>query len=196
MQIWRATLLLLSLTCFCSFAWAINAHFVSSRMSVFMHSTAALGLVFASLQILAIFNVPSFDTIRVFVSASFYVVSLALFWWTVGVTRSRRLSIAFSKDKPHHLLQTGPYRFVRHPFYVAYSFFWIAGFVAALRWYLVPSVVVMPAFYFCAARMEEAKFHNSDLRELYERYCSNTGMFLPRLRGSRNGKRREGLTSC
>lgn len=196
MQIWRATLLLLSLTCFCSFAWAIKAHFVSSRISVFMHLTAALGLVFASLQVFAIVDLPRLDTIQALVGTSLYVLSLALFWWTVGATRARRLSIAFSKDEPHYLLETGPYRFVRHPFYVAYSVFWIAGFAAVLRWYLIPSVVVMLALYFCAARMEEAKFQTSELRELYEGYRRNTGMFLPRLSVTRNGKRREGLTSC
>jgi len=186
MQIWRVTLLLLVLVCFSSFAWAIKSHFVSNRMSIFMRLTAIFGLVSTGLQILAIFDVEHFDSIRLVGSTLLYAVSLALFWWTVSVTRSRRLSVAFSKDEPQYLLQAGPYRFVRHPFYTAYSFFWVAGFIAVLRWYLIPAIAVMLASYLCAARMEEAKFKSSDLRELYEGYRSNTGMFLPRLRGSRN----------
>jgi protein-S-isoprenylcysteine O-methyltransferase Ste14 len=186
MQPWRATLLLLALVCFCSFTWAIKGHFVSNRMSIFMHLTAALGLVSAGLQIFALFEIGNADTIRLLGSTLLYAASLALFWWTVSVTRSRRLSVAFSRDEPHHLLQTGPYRLIRHPFYSAYSLFWVAGFIAVLRWYLFPTVVVMLVFYFCAARMEEAKFENSELREFYEGYRLNTGMFLPRLRGSRN----------
>src|SRR5215510_10428200 len=179
MQVWRATLLALVLVCFGSFSWAIKSHFVSSRMSIFMQLTAAFGLVSTGLQIFAIIDAPHVDTIQLLVSSSVYVVSLALFWWTISVTRSNRLSIAFSKDKPNQLTQAGPYRIVRHPFYVAYSLFWLAGLIAVLRWYLIPSVTVMLVFYFCAARMEEAKFENSDLRELYAGYRSTTGMFLP-----------------
>jgi len=186
MQPWRITLLCLVLLCFCSFTWAIKGHFASSRMSIFMHLTAIFGLASAGLQVFAILDAQNFVLKRLLVSALLYLASLAFFWWTVSVTRSRRLSLAFSKDGPNYLLQTGPYRFVRHPFYAAYSVFWIAGFVAVLRWYLIPSVLVMLLFYFCAARMEEAKFENSDLRELYAGYRANTGMFLPRLRGSRN----------
>src|SRR5262245_45054847 len=186
MQVWRLTLLFLALVCFFSFAWAIKRHFVSSRMSIFMRLMAAFGSVFAGLQIFAILEARNFDRIQVLAGTSLYVVSLALFWWTVGATRSRRLSIAFSKDRPQYLLQVGPYRLVRHPFYTAYSFVWVAGSIAVLRWYLMPAVVVMLASYFWAARMEEAKFENSELRVLYAGYRSHTGMFLPRLRGIRN----------
>lgn len=185
MQFWRVTLLVWVLACFFSFAWAIKRHFVSSRMSIFMHLTALLGLLSTGLQIFAIFKVRSIEPIQLLISSLLYGVSLLTFWWTVSVTRSRRLSVAFSKDAPRYLLQDGPYRFVRHPFYSAYSLFWLAGLIAVLRWYLIPAVAVMLVFYFCAARMEEAKFESSHLSEIYETYRSTTGMFLPRLRGSR-----------
>lgn len=186
MQFWRVILLVLVLACFFSFAWAIKRHFVSSRMSILMRLTALFGSLAAGLQIFAIFNVRSIEPIQLLTSSLLYSVSLVAFWWTVSATRSRRLSVAFSKDEPRYLLQDGPYRFVRHPFYSAYSLFWLAGLIAVLRWYLIPAVAVMFVFYFCAARMEEAKFENSHLSEIYETYRSTTGMFLPRLRGSSN----------
>ncbi|HYW71940.1 MAG TPA: isoprenylcysteine carboxylmethyltransferase family protein [Pyrinomonadaceae bacterium] len=187
MQVWRVTLLLLLLSCFCSFAWALRAHFVASRMSIFMRLIAVLGAVLTFLQLMAMLAAPSFGPIRSLMGVWLYTASLAGFWWTVSATRSRRLSVAFSVDRPDFLLESGPYRFVRHPFYAAYSLFWIAGLVVAPRWYLLPGVAVMLSSYFSAARMEEAKFASSGLQDVYQGYRARTGMFLPRLRGRHQG---------
>ena len=186
MNVWQMTLLSLLTTCFASFAWALKRHFVSRRMSPLMRMTAGLGLLSLGLHILAIFEMQTFSRIRLSLSLVLYVISLGLFWWTINVTRPRRLSVAFSSDGPHSLLQIGPYRFVRHPFYTAYSLFWMAGFVAALRWYLIPSLSVLLSLYFAAAITEETKFSNSEFRELYESYRARTGMFVPRLKGIRH----------
>jgi steroid 5-alpha reductase family enzyme len=183
MQAWRVTLLLLLMACFSSFAWALRRHFVSSRMSVLMRLTATLGTVLAIVQVIAIFAAQGFGAIRSVSSFLFYNASLASFWWTVSATRTQRLSVAFSADRPGFLLQSGPYRFVRHPFYLTYSLFWIAGLVAAPRWYSFIGVAVMLSLYVSAAKMEEAKFAHSGLQDLYESYRAQTGMFLPRLRG-------------
>ena len=181
MQVWSEILLLLAMACFSSFAWALKGHFVISRISVFMRLLAVLGLVATVLLLFAIFDGGSPGPIRAAVSSLLYVVSLVIFWWSIRATRSRRLSLAFSDDKPSHLLQSGPYQFVRHPFYTAYGVYWIAGVAAVFRWYLVVCISVMLVAYFCAAKGEESKFANSPLRELYESYRSKTGMFLPRL---------------
>ena len=185
MEVWRVTLLLLITVGFSSFAWALRGHFVSDQMSVLMRFTAVFGAVSTGLQSFAIFEGGNPGPGRTAAGALLYALSIAAFWWTVTVTRSRRLSVAFSGAEPDHLLQTGPYRFVRHPFYVAYSLFWIAGVVAVFRWYLIPCITVMFVAYFCAARMEESKFESSNLGELYESYRARTGMFVPRLRRSR-----------
>jgi protein-S-isoprenylcysteine O-methyltransferase Ste14 len=186
MLVWRVTLLWFCLACFFSFAWALRGHFISRSMSLFMRLTALIGIIAAGLQIIALLDTSRFAPIRSSLSFLLYTVSLSGFWWAVSATRSRRLTVAFSADQPAHLLQTGPYRFVRHPFYAAYSLFWIAGLVAVPRWYLFPLAALMLVSYFCAARIEEAKFANSDLQGVYEGYRSQTGMFLPRLRGRRD----------
>ena len=123
----RLTLLLLLVMCFASFGWALRSHFVCRRMSGLMHLTAAVGISLGSLQALAIFLATSAGAIQCGIAGLLYAVSLVIFWWTTKVTRDRRLSVAFSADKPHHLLKRGPYRFVRHPFYASYGLFWLAG---------------------------------------------------------------------
>jgi protein-S-isoprenylcysteine O-methyltransferase Ste14 len=181
---WRVILLLLTAACLSSFAWALRSHFVCYRLSILMRLTAAAGMVLGVLQTMALFLAASPHAVQFTISALLCGASLLIFWWTISVTRSRRLSVAFSADEPRHLLRNGPYRFVRHPFYVSYSLFWMAGFIAVPRWYLLPGITAMFIFYFCAARIEEAKFANSALFETYEQYRSQTGMFLPRFRTS------------
>ena len=178
----RVTLLLLLVACLSSFAWALRRHFVCQQLSLFMRLTAVAGLIVGILQMMAMSLATSVRTMQFAFGVTLYAVSFAIFWWTIRVTRGRRLSVAFSTDQPRHLLKTGPYRFVRHPFYASYSLFWVAGFIAVPRWYVLPGIAAMLMLYFSAARMEEAKFANSALSESYEYYRSQTGMFLPRFR--------------
>ena len=177
----RIILLVLLVACFGSFAWAIRNHFVFQEMNGLMRMTAALGSIFGGLQAIAVFFAVNVPPIQFAISALLYVASILTFWWAVKVTRSQRLSIAFSRNVPCHIVQHGPYRIVRHPFYFSYALFWIAGVVAIPRWYLLPGVMAMFMCYFAAARIEEASYTNSALSDAYESYRSETGMFLPRL---------------
>ena len=113
--------------------------------------------------------------------------SLALFWWTVSTTRRHPLTLAFTSDVPVHLQTTGPYAYVRHPFYLAYVLFWIGAAVAAnerLSWIMA---AVMTVSYVAAARREELKFEASPLASDYKLYRLQTGMLVPNFR-FRSGK--------
>jgi protein-S-isoprenylcysteine O-methyltransferase Ste14 len=102
-----------------------------------------------------------------------------LFFWALRAHGRRPLSAAFSPDEPAHLVDWGPYRFIRHPFYSAYLLTWLAGFVATARFALIPTIVVMFWIYWRAADLEEKKFAASPLAENYRRYSQLTGRFLP-----------------
>jgi len=97
-------------------------------------------------------------------------------------TRANPPTLAYTEDTPKAIFfQSGPYRFVRHPFYSAYLLFWLAtaladpGLVGALL------LLAPVAVYFAAARHEEAKFARSDCAAGYQLYRPQAGMFLPRL---------------
>jgi len=111
-----------------------------------------------------------------------FAMSLALFWWTISTTRRHPLTLAFTSDVPVHLQTTGPYAYVRHPFYLAYVLFWIGAAVAAneLVSWIMP--VVMTLSYVAAARREESKFEASPLASDYKVYRLQTGMLVPHLR--------------
>lgn len=109
-----------------------------------------------------------------------YAISLAMFWWCVRVNRAQPLSLAFSQDRPDHIVMQGPYAAIRHPFYASYMLCWIAGVLASGQWPLVATVVLMGWIYHRAALLEEAKFASSALAEPYRRYALQTGRYLPR----------------
>jgi len=119
--------------------------------------------------------------------AGLYAASLLLFFWTVSTHGQRKLARAFSAEQPEHLVRSGPYRFVRHPFYAAYMVAYTAGVVASASPLLVLVWVGMGIIYFRAARFEESKFSSSALAGQYAEYQAVTGMLLPRL-GRRLGE--------
>ncbi|MFA5120671.1 isoprenylcysteine carboxylmethyltransferase family protein [Zavarzinia sp.] len=121
---------------------------------------------------------PSFGFATVFLLAS-----AALYGWTILTTRRSRLSVAFSGDSPTFLLESGPYRLIRHPFYTAYLLYWIGGVIAARQPLLIPAVALMAAGFGWAAMREERKFESSPLGGHYAAYRRRAGMFLPRLSG-------------
>lgn len=107
------------------------------------------------------------------------IASQVLLRAAIRATTRSKLSLAFSDDAPVNLNQSGPYRFIRHPFYTAYSLAWLAAALATAHPAAFTALVVMVCFYRVAARREEKKFLNSPLADTYRRYQKSTGMFLP-----------------
>lgn len=118
-----------------------------------------------------------------FQAASFILLLLAivLFFLAVGANQKKKLTAVHSTDLPNHLVCTGPYRHVRHPFYVSYIVTFFASALASAH--PVPLACAVLAFlnYLYAAQSEERKFASSPLAADYERYRRTTGMFVPRL---------------
>jgi protein-S-isoprenylcysteine O-methyltransferase Ste14 len=110
-----------------------------------------------------------------------YMAGLFLFFWAKRSVAGQRLTLAFSKDIPAVLVTRGVFRYVRHPFYLAYTLTWIAGLVAAPSLWTGGSAASMLAIYVYAANAEEAKFSESGLSGQYEAYRLRAGLLWPRL---------------
>ncbi len=167
--------------------WGIYGHFlVKGRVEPEMKLTSALslvGLLWFLLErwqhgALATSITPTLDRVAVAMLAGFMV----LFWWTVFTTRRRRLTLAFSKDQPEFIYTTGPYRWIRHPFYTAYIIFWLAVAVGAGTWLFALLPASMCFLYWRAMRLEEAKFAESPLSAEYADYRFRTRRHLTALR--------------
>lgn len=163
------------ITAYVSGVWGIYGHFtIKDKVESAMKFTSALSLagliwfLFERWQHEALIrsSVPASDIIALALLAVF----MLLFWWTVAVTRSRRLTLAFSKDQPKFIYTTGPYKWVAHPFYMSYLIFWVAVAIAADTWIFCLIPAAMFILYRRAIKLEEAKFAASPVSSEYATY--------------------------
>lgn len=164
---------------FVFFSWGVKGHFRSTgAMPLGMRLVSALSL-FAFLWFCARLLMAGV-TART-AAVPLFALSLAIFGWAVVATRRVPPTLAFDTDQPALLYRTGPYHYVRHPFYLSYLTFWIGTSIATPGWsgWLTPLIMLL--LYTGAARSEERKFANSQLAGAYAAYRAQVGMFLPRL---------------
>lgn len=114
-------------------------------------------------------------------SAILLMTSHGLFFWAAAVNKQKKLTAVHSSDVPKHLMTSGPYAYIRHPFYSAYITAFIASAVASKHLIPLACAVLCCLHYYCAAKLEERKFSQSILGSEYAKYRAHTGMFFPRL---------------
>jgi protein-S-isoprenylcysteine O-methyltransferase Ste14 len=110
-----------------------------------------------------------------------FVSSLALFLWAVKTTRSKLLKLAFDPGAPGTVVRTGPYRYIRHPFYTSYVLFWFGCVVATLHPLMLVFLVAFSAINITAAYREERSFEGSPLAGEYMSYRKTAGLLWPKL---------------
>jgi protein-S-isoprenylcysteine O-methyltransferase Ste14 len=166
-----------------SFGWGMAWFFSKPpQRNAYTSLVGALALVCAVWHVTVV-SLAAVEPRRSVAAVAMYALSLATFWWAVRTCRrqSRTLTAICDADIPEYLLQDGPYRVVRHPFYSAYTLCWLAGWVASGSWLGLASAALMTATYVSGARMEEAKFRASPLAGDHADYCRRTGFMVPRL---------------
>lgn len=103
-----------------------------------------------------------------------------LLWcWTVH-TLDKNLTDTVVTRKEHTLVVTGPYRWIRHPFYTSVFVGGLAGSLAIANWFILALGAIVCMFLIARTTIEERKLierFGDDYRELMRR----TGRFLPRL---------------
>jgi protein-S-isoprenylcysteine O-methyltransferase Ste14 len=122
------------------------------------------------------------------IGVAMYTVAVLLFLSAIeAATRSRlRLQRSFVDGPlPERLLTEGPYRWVRHPFYLGYIVGAMAPAVAIGHPVLIAIAGMMIAFTVIAAFREERVWLSSVRGDAYREYSSRTGMFFPTLTRSR-----------
>lgn len=115
------------------------------------------------------------------IGAMLLAAALGLFWWAAAATRSARLPLAFDPGIAPEVVERGPYAWVRHPFYTAYSLAWVGGALAGADWWAFAAPVALIPVYVLMASGEERRMSSGPLGHRYTAYKQRTGMFLPRL---------------
>jgi protein-S-isoprenylcysteine O-methyltransferase Ste14 len=103
-----------------------------------------------------------------------------LFVWTFR-NLGRNLTDTVVTRREHTLVTTGPYRWVRHPFYVAAALAMVGNALAAANWFLLGGGVLVFELMAIRTRIEEAELV-ARFGDAYRAYMDRTPRFLPRLR--------------
>lgn len=171
----------LGLTCYAWFAIGIRYVFVTKGKPTSGINAIKLGATLSAIvEIYCILHDGIYSISSGLSGSVLYIFCLFLFGYLIRLTRRQKLSLAFCKDSPEFMYQTGPYRYVRHPFYTCYILSYIAGLVATLNPILLAVVAFMFIIYTMAARMEEQKFAHSELAQDYADYKARTWRFFPK----------------
>ena len=176
----KLLVLLPGAVCFAGFSWGTVRHFrsvgpVPHGMRLIEAVSIAMMAVFAWLILMRSLSWlwPA--------TPALCLVSLALFTWTVRTTRNADFALAFSGAQPSTVLMSGPFRYVRHPFYTSYLIFWFATCTATMGSLSWVGLLILLVCYAMAAREEERIMFRGRLSSKYAAYASQTGMFLPRI---------------
>jgi len=166
---------------FILFGLALQHFFVQARHpSRRLLLSQQLSVVAALAQVLgmAVLHPPS--DAHAGVGIAIYTAALSLFLSSIEACRRLPLPRAFVTDPlPAGLVTSGPFAWVRHPFYVAYWLGFVAAPVATASFVLAIPVAIYAVVFVAAAREEEALLLASAMGDQYREYASRTGMFLP-----------------
>lgn len=114
------------------------------------------------------------------VGIAMYSVALALFLAAIESARRTPMTRTFVYEPNcDTILQTGPYRLIRHPIYLAYSLAWLAAPVAMQSLWLGATAVLMIGCYVASAREEERRLATGARAADYEKYRARTWRMVP-----------------
>src|SRR4051794_39887303 len=110
------------------YAWAFSRFFSrSGPRTLRLRLLAALGTLAMLVQAVSIWFCLTPSAPRIVSSIGLCLLALALFASACRATRGRPLPLAFDPAPAARIVTNGPYRYVRHPFYISYSITWLAG---------------------------------------------------------------------
>jgi protein-S-isoprenylcysteine O-methyltransferase Ste14 len=110
------------------------------------------------------------------------ILATLLLTWTFH-NLGKNLTDTVVTRREHTLVTTGPYRWVRHPFYVTFLLAFLANSLAAANWLIFATGTVAFLLLVVRTGTEEARLIDR-FGEDYRRYMGRTGRFFPRLRRS------------
>jgi protein-S-isoprenylcysteine O-methyltransferase len=124
-----------------------------------------------------LFDFPQSDWIPV-LAVLFFAAGLALRWWAI-VTLGRFFTVDVVIEKDHEVVQTGPFRWVRHPSYSGVLLAFLGWAMTLWNW-VAMAVVLVPIFVAFLRRMsvEEDALQRA-LGERYKQYMKRTNRLVP-----------------
>ena len=108
------------------------------------------------------------------------VLTVAGAWWVLSTIGTNVSETVFTKPT-HALVQTGPYRWVRHPLYTNGLLLLLAIALMMSSWLLlVMTILALLLMAFVVIPLEEAHLR-AKFGAAYDSYAARTGQLLPRI---------------
>ena len=125
-----------------------------------------------------------FDLTRAASGGTLSVLSVALYEWARRTIVGRRFAIALAEEVPEAVCEDGPYRYLRHPFYLSYVLASLGMLVATLNLIAAAVFIFNSTVFTYMARDDERTLQASALSSDYDAYRQRVGflMLLPRRR--------------
>lgn len=163
-----------------AYVWSLRGHFVSETMPSGTRIISVAVTLTTALYLLLTFGAeqPLWAQLG---GLALQLAAGGLFIAAIIASREARLEYAFTAEKPQGLLETGPYRYIRHPFYASYIVFWSGWALATWSIFSLAGLAVLVTLYVMAARSEEQKFAQTPMAAAYEAYRNRAGLFWPKL---------------
>ena len=111
------------------------------------------------------------------------VAATALLAWTLR-SLGPNLTDTVVTRRAHTLVTDGPYRWIRHPFYVSFTLLIVGTSLMAANWFLLATGIIVVLLIVLRTRIEEEKLL-ARFGDPYRSYTTQTGRFLPRRRVTR-----------
>ena len=99
--------------------------------------------------------------------------------WSCYLVMGNAWAISQNKKQTHKLVQSGPYRWVRHPIYVFQWVILFGLFLHSPAWPLLASLAILSLCMFPKSKSEE-KGLEEIFGHAYEDYRRKVGRFVPR----------------
>lgn len=164
---------------FLSISLATRQHFRSDRYPPGMYVISTLSLVgIFTFLIRAFWQQLSFVPLTV----SMILCAFGLFVWSIRHSRDHQLSLALDTDmQSSQIIRTGPWKYMRHPFYASYLIFWLACALGAQHVVSTIVFLCLTAIYVYSALKEEGALSTGPLRKDYREYQRDVGFLFPKL---------------
>ena len=174
---------LIALAYFLVIAAATRQHFTSEKYPVGMYIISFLSLVGIS-TFMAFAFLQTINNAAVILAL--IGIAFAIFFWAAKHSQETRLGLAFADDASSSgIITSGPWQYIRHPFYVSYIIFWAACAWGTANFLSIVVFAALLFIYVYSAMREEMTLKNGSFGDEYLTYQRKTGFFFPK-RLSRN----------
>jgi protein-S-isoprenylcysteine O-methyltransferase Ste14 len=111
--------------------------------------------------------------------AAFGLAGAGMMYWTLS-NLGKNLTDTVSTRQEATLVTSGPYRFVRHPFYVTAALLFVGASLLSANWLIFAGGFASMALLVARTPKEEQMLVEK-FGDTYRAYMARTGRFLPRL---------------